>query len=101
MSAEEQVPNWQGTICPGQVHHTFIIFFEFPASSILTCPTLATHRHDLPNTSGTVLRETRLCEGTFSELRASGAPEEGPAYTDADATSAVFQVIVRGCDYVG
>ena len=49
-------------------------------------------RHDLPETSGIVLREVKQCEGTFRELRAAGAPDEGPAYADADAASAVFQV---------
>jgi type 2A phosphatase activator TIP41 len=37
-----------------------------------------------------VLREVRNCEGSFEELRAAGAPPEGPSYADADAAAAVF-----------
>ena len=38
-----------------------------------------------------VLREVKHFEGTFAELRAAGAPGEGPAYADADMASQVFQ----------
>jgi type 2A phosphatase activator TIP41 len=37
-----------------------------------------------------VVKETRHVEGTFEELRAAGAPPEGPAYTDSDSASAAL-----------
>jgi hypothetical protein len=40
-----------------------------------------------------VLREVRNCEGSFDELRAAGAPPEGPSYADADAAAAVFSAV--------
>ena len=43
--------------------------------------------------SGVVLREVKHCEGSFRELRAAGAPDDGPAYADADAASTVFQAV--------
>ncbi|GLI63536.1 hypothetical protein VaNZ11_006524 [Volvox africanus] len=36
-----------------------------------------------------VLQEVKHCEGTFAELRARGAPDEGPSYIDGDAASQV------------
>lgn len=40
-----------------------------------------------------VLREVRYHEGTFSDLRAAGAPAEGPAYADADTASAALMAV--------
>ena len=62
---------------------------------IFVCKLYCMHtvcRHDTPEAARVVLRETRHCEGTFAELRAAGAPGEGPAYVDADATAQAFQV---------
>ena len=50
-------------------------------------------RHDLPETSNVVIREVKHAEGTFEELRKAGAPNDGPAYSDADATSSVLQAV--------
>ncbi|GIL67150.1 hypothetical protein Vafri_20585 [Volvox africanus] len=50
-------------------------------------------RHDKPDKRLEVLQEVKHCEGTFAELRARGAPDEGPSYTDGDAASQVFQAV--------
>ncbi|PNH08716.1 TIP41-like protein [Tetrabaena socialis] len=50
-------------------------------------------RHDKPDKRLQVLQEVKHCEGAFPELRARGAPDEGAAYTDADAASQVFQAV--------
>ncbi|GAX85526.1 hypothetical protein CEUSTIGMA_g12942.t1 [Chlamydomonas eustigma] len=50
-------------------------------------------RHDLPHTKRTVIKEVKCSEGTFQELRAAGAPDDGPAYADADSASSVFQAV--------
>lgn len=50
-------------------------------------------RHDLPETSNVVLREVKHAEGTFEELRKAGAPKDGPAYSDADATASALQAV--------
>ena len=34
-------------------------------------------------------QEVKHTEGSFAELRAKGAPDEGPAYADGDAASQV------------
>ncbi len=39
------------------------------------------------------LQEVKHCEGHFSELRKRGAPDEGPAYADADAASQVCSAV--------
>lgn len=49
-------------------------------------------RHDTPELANCVLRETRQCEGTFAELRAAGAPGEGPAYAGGDVAAQTMQV---------
>eukprot|EP00803_Ostreobium_quekettii_P001722 evm.model.scf_441EXC.15 EVM.evm.TU.scf_441EXC.15 scf_441EXC:72234-76187(-) len=48
-------------------------------------------RFDCEETQGVVFREIRHCEGSFDDLRAQGAPPEGPAYATADKASASFQ----------
>lgn len=50
-------------------------------------------RHDKLEKRFEVLQEVKHCEGHFSELRKRGAPDEGPAYADADAASQVFQAV--------
>ncbi|KAG2493139.1 hypothetical protein HYH03_008563 [Edaphochlamys debaryana] len=50
-------------------------------------------RHDRPDKRLEVLQEVKHCEGSFPQLRAKGAPEEGPAYADADAAAQVFQAV--------
>ena len=40
-----------------------------------------------------VLREIKYQEGTFKELRAGGAPPEGPAYADGDTTAVALQAV--------
>lgn len=40
-----------------------------------------------------VLREVKYQEGSFKELRAGGAPPEGPAYADGDTTSVALQAV--------
>jgi type 2A phosphatase activator TIP41 len=50
-------------------------------------------RHDLPEASNVVLREVKHAEGTFEELRRAGAPNDGPAYFDVDATSSALQAV--------
>ncbi|KAG2427198.1 hypothetical protein HXX76_010916 [Chlamydomonas incerta] len=43
--------------------------------------------------AGGGMEEVRYCEGRFKDLRASGAPDEGPAYQDADSAAQVFQAV--------
>ncbi|KXZ43509.1 hypothetical protein GPECTOR_88g452 [Gonium pectorale] len=50
-------------------------------------------RHDRPDKRLEVLQEVKHCEGSFADLRARGAPDEGPAYADGDAASQVFQAV--------
>ncbi|KAG2427199.1 hypothetical protein HXX76_010917 [Chlamydomonas incerta] len=50
-------------------------------------------RHDMRSKALEVLQEVRYCEGGFKDLRASGAPDEGPAYQDADSAAQVFQAV--------
>ncbi|KAL4434081.1 hypothetical protein ABPG75_000522 [Micractinium tetrahymenae] len=46
-----------------------------------------------PPPAARVLREVRHHEGTFADLRAAGAPAEGPAYADADTASAALMAV--------
>jgi type 2A phosphatase activator TIP41 len=41
----------------------------------------------------TVLREIKYQEGSFSELKAGGAPSEGPAYVDGDAAAVALMAV--------
>ncbi|KAL4446807.1 hypothetical protein ABPG77_008051 [Micractinium sp. CCAP 211/92] len=46
-----------------------------------------------PPPAARVLREVRYHEGTFTDLRAAGAPAEGPAYADADTAAAALMAV--------
>lgn len=43
-----------------------------------------------PDSGRSILREVKHVEGTFEELRAAGAPGEGPAYAEADSAGAAL-----------
>ena len=62
-------------------------------ASVFNAAGLTLHRHDQPTRPVAVLREVKHCEGTFKELRAAGAPGEGPSFADADAAAAVFGAV--------
>jgi type 2A phosphatase activator TIP41 len=46
-----------------------------------------------PVPNGEILREVKYVEGTFAELRAGGAPPDGPAYIDGDGASMALQAV--------
>jgi type 2A phosphatase activator TIP41 len=50
-------------------------------------------RFDRPEERGLVLRELKHQEGRFAELRAAGAPPDGPAYSDGDAAATALQAV--------
>lgn len=50
-------------------------------------------RFDKDKTRNIILRSLRHAEGTFEELKNSGAPPEGPAYKDSDTTATAMQAI--------
>lgn len=78
------IPRWQSSFVGVKERASHILHILCALFPLHPC------RHDRPNEPPYVLRELKHAEGRFEELRAKGAPGEGPAWADGDTASQAF-----------